>query len=80
MGLTQKAVAHLIGHRYGGRVSEYERGVAVPTLPTALRLEIVLRTPVAFLFPALYDSLKSEIRQEETRLAAFGQQALFQNP
>jgi len=31
----------------------------------ALRLEIVLRTPVAFLFPQLHDELKRQIRQTE---------------
>lgn len=76
-GYTQKRVAHLIGHKSHGALSSYECGRILPTLTTALKLEIILRTPVAFLFPGIYDSLKKEIRAEEDRLAGVGQQDLF---
>jgi len=33
-----------------------------------LRLEIIYRVPVAFLFPDLYEALRTEIRAEEARL------------
>jgi len=35
-------------------VSHYEHGRSYPPLPVALGLEIILRVPVAFLFPGLY--------------------------
>ena len=74
---SQRHVAHLLGHKSHGALSSYERGRVVPTLTTALKLEIVLRTPVAFLFPNVYETLRNEIRGEEDRLAGFGQQDLF---
>jgi transcriptional regulator with XRE-family HTH domain len=76
-GYSQRRVAHLLGHKGHGALSTYERGSVLPTLTTALKLEIVLRTPVAFLFPGVYDALRREIRAEEGRLAGTGQQDLF---
>jgi transcriptional regulator with XRE-family HTH domain len=76
-GYSQKRVAHLIGHKSHGALSGYERGRVLPTLTTALKLEIVLRTPVAFLFPGVYEALRNDIRAEEDRLGGLGQQDLF---
>jgi len=56
---------------------DYERGEHAPSLANALRLGIILRVPVEFLFPALYDGLRNEIRAEEERLAAPQQPTLF---
>ena len=53
IGYSQKRVAHLIGHKSHGALSSYECGRTLPTLTTALKLEIILRTPVAFLFPGI---------------------------
>ena len=77
MGYSQRRVAHLLGHKSHAALSLYEHGRVMPTLITALRLEIILRTPVAFLFPNLHDGLKKEIRAEEERQASLGQQSLF---
>lgn len=79
MGYSQRYVADLLGHKSHAALSLYEHGVLLPKLTTALKLEIILRTPVAFLFPDLYDSLKNEIRGQEDGLAGFGQQSLFDN-
>jgi len=76
MGFTQKYVARLLGHRDTSMVSHYERGRSLPPLMVALGLEIVYRAPVAFLFPALYDELKRQIRSKEESVAA-NQQPLF---
>ena len=78
MRYSQRQVAYLLGHRSHGALSSYEHGRVLPQMVTALRLEIILRTPVAFLFPALYDGLRAQIRAEEQRLAG-GQQSLFDN-
>ena len=76
MGFSQKQVARLLGLRDASMISHYEHGRWCPPLQIALSLEIVLRTPVAFLFPQLYDNLKRQIRDtEETR--AGEQRALF---
>ena len=78
MRYSQRSVAHLLGHKSHAAVSSYEHGRVLPKLEIALRLEIILRTPVAFLFPDLHDSLKKEIRDREGSMAGYGQQqALF---
>ena len=77
MGFTQKQVARLLGHRDASMVSHYEHGRALPPLRAALSLEIIYRTPVAFLFPAIYDQLRRQIREQEESLPGAGQQPLF---
>ena len=77
MGLSQKQVAELLGHRDTSMISHYEHGRALPPLAMALRLEIVYRVPVAFLFPAMYDALKRRIREHEESIAGAGQRPLF---
>ena len=65
MGFTQKQVARLLKHRDATMLSHYEHGRALPPLAIALCLEIIYRTPVAFLFPGMYDELKLRIRADE---------------
>lgn len=77
MGFTQKHVARLLGQHDTSMVSHYEHGRAVPPLPVALSLEIIYRVPVTFLFPGLYDALKTRIRDYEEKLAGRGQRVLF---
>ena len=77
MGFTAVHVARLLGQQGSSAVSDYERGEHTPSLVNALRLGIILRVPVEFLFPALYDGLRNQIRAEEERLAAPEQQTLF---
>jgi transcriptional regulator with XRE-family HTH domain len=66
MGFTQRKVARLLGHRDTSTLSCYESGKSLPPLSIALCLEIVLRVPVAFLFPQLYERERSRIRGEES--------------
>ena len=75
--LSLRQMAKVMGHESHSALCNYERGAVIPELETALRLEIVLRTPVAFLFPELYETLRNEIRAREERLADVGQQELF---
>jgi transcriptional regulator with XRE-family HTH domain len=77
MGFTQKQVARLLGHRDTSMISHYEHGRALPPLAMALGLEIIYRVPAGFLFPKMYDELKTKIRAKEERTAT-GQQSLFQ--
>ena len=77
MGFSQKYVARLLGQRDSSMLSHYEHSRVLPQLDTALGLEIILRVPVAFLFPSLYNDLKREIRQEEEAHPGPVQKALF---
>ena len=65
MGFSQRQVARLLGHRDASMVSHYEHGRSYPPLLVALSLEIILRVPVAFLFPQLYEETRWRIRQAE---------------
>lgn len=68
MGFSQKRVACALGLKRTSLLSRYEHGTRVPNLINALKLEIVYRTPVAFLFSSLYLDLKKEIREREEAL------------
>ena len=68
MGFSQKSVAQTLGLKKTSVLSRYERGTRLPGLVNALRLEIVYRMPVAFLYPDLYRRIKEEIRQKEDKI------------
>jgi len=77
MGFSQKHVAGLLGHPNSEMLSRYERGRCLPPLMTALRLEIIYRVPVAFLYSRAYEAARIEVRQKEEALAAPIQPVLF---
>ena len=60
-GLSQKRAAYFMGLKTTSSLSHYENGRKIPGLVNALKLEIVLHTPVAFLFRQLSGNLKEEI-------------------
>jgi transcriptional regulator with XRE-family HTH domain len=70
MGFTQGQAAAILGYLPATSLSQYERGRKLPNLLTALKLEIVYRVPVSFLFPEVYAELKTELREREERLRA----------
>jgi DNA-binding XRE family transcriptional regulator len=76
MGFSQEHVAHLV-NKHAATVSRYEDGQWLPPLETALKLGIILRVPVEFLFPKFYDHLRNQIRAEEERLNQPTQQCLL---
>jgi len=70
-GLSQKRVSRLMGLKTTSSLSHYESGRKVPSLQNAIRLEIVLHTPVAFLFRELSETLKEEIDLRREKMALF---------
>ena len=68
MGFSQKRVACALGLKRTSVLSRYEHGTRIPGLINALKLEIIYRTPVAFLFSDLYLELKDEIRKKEEQI------------
>jgi transcriptional regulator with XRE-family HTH domain len=77
MRLSTRQVALLLGDKDVSRLSKYERGQRLPNLRNAFRLSAILRVPVEFLFPSLYDLLREQIRAEEERIARPTQATLF---
>ena len=61
VGLEQKQVARLLGHQSCDQLSRYERGMRMPGLRIALKLELIYATPVSSLFPEHYQQYRSEI-------------------
>ena len=62
-GLEQKHLARLLNQRNVNQISRYENSSRLPTLQTALTLEIILGAPVRVLFADLYDQLQSQIQE-----------------
>jgi transcriptional regulator with XRE-family HTH domain len=77
MQFSQEQIAHLLGYKDNSVWSKYERGQRLPSLVNALKLAIVLRVPIEFLFHMLHDDLRDQIRADEERLAQPTQQPLF---
>lgn len=67
-GLSQKAVAFLLGHKFTDDLSRYERGQRIPTLPTALKLEIIYHAPIRLLFYTAFQNSLWQIRERNERL------------
>lgn len=76
--LEQKQVAYLLNHHTPDQVSRYELGTRMPTLGTALMLEMIYGAPLRVLYKDLYERLQAELRarleripQSHGRLAEF---------
>src|SRR5918911_1250382 len=77
-GLEQKQVAYLLNHHTPDQVSRYELGTRLPTLETALLLEMIYGAPLRVLYKDLYERLQADLRarferipQLQDRLAEF---------
>lgn len=66
-GLSQKAVAFLLGHKFTDDLSRYERGQRVPTLLTALKLEIIYQAPIRLLFYTAFQNSLWQIRERSEK-------------
>jgi transcriptional regulator with XRE-family HTH domain len=77
LSFSSRQVAALLGHQTTSTLSNYERGERLPGLVNALRLAIILRVPIEFLFPILYEELRKEIRALEELAGKPVQRKLF---
>lgn len=77
MRFTQAQVAHLLGHGDTKRISDLELGKRLPALQTSLRLAIIYRVPVDFLYFEMYSSYRDQIRARERTLKVGRQGSLF---
>lgn len=67
-GLQQKQVAYLLNHHTPDQVSRYELGTRLPTLETALLLEIIYGAPLRILYKDLYERLQTEVKERFERV------------
>jgi len=68
-GLSQKALAVLIGHRDVTMISKYEHGVAVPRLRVGMKLEQIFRARLSMIFPGFSCQCEEELTIARSRLA-----------
>ncbi len=62
--MSQKHVAHLIGHHDATMLSKYERGSLAPPLRTALKLTLLYRLPIQELFAADFLQAREELTKK----------------
>ncbi len=60
-GLTQRELAHILGYKSVSSLSHLERGRKLPSLRTALKLEIGLQRFIGDIFPRLYNQLRTPV-------------------
>ena len=77
MRVGQDRLIRLLGHDDIATWSDWERGKHLPSLANALRLGIIFRVPIEFLFYSLHDKLRRDIRAAEEQLDQPIQQILF---
>jgi len=69
MGFTQQHVATLLGTGNSSLLSKFEQGHRLPSFVTALKLAIIYRVPVDFLYSELYAEIRKTTREREEKLA-----------
>ena len=71
IGLGQKTVARLLGHRTTSVISEYETARVLPNLRMALKLSVIYDAPLAELYRPLYSQVCNEVEAARERLPSF---------
>ncbi len=61
--LTQRELAFIVGYESLSAFSQIEAGRKLPSLPTALKLEVALQRLVPDIFPQLYDKVRDRVAQ-----------------
>ena len=70
-GLTCKKVALIIGKSVA-QLNRYETGERLPTLITALKLQILYRSQLAGIYSRVYQRLVKDIRSREEAVRSLG--------
>ncbi len=61
MFLERKQVANLLGHKTVDQISRYERGLKMPSLATAMKLEAIYSTPIAMMLDGYFQASQKGI-------------------
>lgn len=67
-GLTQRELAHLMGYQSVSSLSHLEAGHKMPSLATALKLEVALQRFIGDIFPRLYESIRGPVARRRVAL------------
>jgi DNA-binding XRE family transcriptional regulator len=63
--INQRQILQLMGEGERIRLWDIESGRSLPSLKTALKLSVILRVPVEFLYQDLYIETRERIRKRE---------------
>ena len=67
-GLSQRALASVLGLKNEGQISRYERMQVMPTLVVALGYETLFRIPVSELFAGAHQTIRLDIEENLRKL------------
>jgi len=70
IGLEQKQLANLLGHKTSDQISRYERGTRFPNFKTAFKLAIIYGMSLQELFPEHYERYRREVQAKAEAYAA----------
>ena len=62
-GLSQRALAEILGAVSESQVSRHERSSSLPTILAALSYQVVFNEPVSEIFPGLYHAVEINIEE-----------------
>jgi transcriptional regulator with XRE-family HTH domain len=62
-GLSQRALAEILGAVSESQVSRHERSSSLPTILAALSYQVVFEKPVSEIFPGLYHAVELSIEE-----------------
>ncbi len=65
IGYSQTDVAEILGLSNSTQICQWEKGMTKPSLENVIKLSILYRAPVLFLFFPWYTKLKKELRARE---------------
>jgi transcriptional regulator with XRE-family HTH domain len=65
--LSQKQVAHLLGHKSTAALSKYEHGERPPPLIIAIKLAVIYQSSIEELFPAIHREIKLEVLKAQLK-------------
>ncbi len=68
-GFERKQIAFLLSRKVADEISRYEKGINLPNLKNALKLEIIYQTPIRLLFQDLFEQSRNEIGEIRERHA-----------
>ncbi len=68
-GITQRQLAHIIGYQSVSSLSHLERGRKLPSIQTAMKLEVAFQRLIPDIFPRLYDEVRDSVARR--RMALF---------
>lgn len=69
-GLTQRELAFIVGYESLSTFAQIEAGRKLPSLPTALKLEVAFLRLVPDIFPELYDQVRGPVARRRMEVFA----------